>query len=57
MLQRPLRLFCLGRTPGLALEFRRNWSVMTVLLHTPVKLFLLSLLIMLKLLGLLPGEM
>jgi hypothetical protein len=57
MLQHPLRLFCLGRTPGLALEFRRNWSVMTVLLHTPIKLFLLSLLIMLKLLGLLPGEM
>jgi hypothetical protein len=57
ILQHPLRLFCLGRTPGLALEFRRNWSVMTVLLHTPVKLFLLSLLIMLKLLGLLPGEM
>jgi hypothetical protein len=57
MLQRPLRLFCLGRTPGLALEFRRNWSVLMVLLHTPVKLFLLSLLIMLKLLGLLPGEM
>jgi hypothetical protein len=28
-----------------------------VLSHTPVKLFLLSLLIMLKLLGLLPGEM